>query len=482
MTSRQPESNHCTSLALAGAILLAAIVGAPSAVAQSSMGNGETGIVIYTRELASQTRHGPAAALLQKAQARGRVRVIIGLDVAISDAGDLTAAQEESEGRVLRSAQTAVARRSGMAGYRRYETVPFMSAFVTRAQLQRLLNDPEVVSIKEDLPILRPMLDESVPLIRANRVWTREGFTGAGQVVAVLDTGTQFSHPMIRANRVVAGFCRSTNSATTQSTCPGGVESSNAKLSGRNCTGQPGCFHGTHVASIAMGSSPALRGVARQARLISGQVFSLCPTCSQGTTAFFSDVDAGLERVFQLRNQFRIAAVNMSLGTSALFNVACDTDFASTAAIINRLFNARIATVIATGNAGSNAGISAPACINRAIAVGSTTKGDAVSSFSNHHARVDVMAPGSSILAAVLGGGLGTASGTSMASPHIAGVVALLKDARTNATVNQILASLKRSNVNVTRAGVTKRRVDALLAVNRLQQLLPDRRQTVAAH
>jgi hypothetical protein len=60
-----------------------------------------------------------------------------------------------------------------------------------------------------------------------------------------------------------------------------------------------------------------------------------------------------------------------------------------------------------------------------------------------------------------------------MASPHIAGVVALLKDARQNATVPQILQALKTSNVNVTRNGVTKKRVDALSAVNKLEQLLP---------
>jgi subtilisin family serine protease len=318
------------------------------------------------------------------------------------------------------------------------------------------------------------MLDESVPLIRANRVWTQKGFTGAGQVVAVLDTGAQYSHPMFN-NKVVAGFCRSTTDAGqgTTSACPGGVQSSNALNSGRNCVGQPSCFHGTHVSSIAIGNSAALRGVARAARLISGKIFSLCPSCSQGTTAFFDDINSGLERVFQLRNQFNIASVNMSLGGLGPFSTACDSMFPATAAIINQLFNARIATVIASGNDGFTTGISAPACINRAIAVGSTTKADAVSFFSNHHARVDIMAPGSDILAANLGGGFVTASGTSMASPHIAGVVALLKDARQNATVPQILQALKTSNVNVTRNGVTKKRVDALSAVNKLEQLLP---------
>jgi subtilisin family serine protease len=452
--------------------MLAAIVGTHPAVAQSSMGEGGL-VTIYTRELSAQKSQS-ANALLQKADARGRVRVIIGLDVDMSDASELTAAQQESRTRALESVQTAVSRRTAVTPHRKYEVIPFMSAVVTRAQLERLLNDPQVVSIQEDGPVLRPMLDESVPLIRANRVWTQKGFTGAGQVVAVLDTGAQYSHPMFN-NKVVAGFCRSTTGSGTTSTCPGGVASSNALNSGRNCVGQPGCFHGTHVSSIAIGNTAALRGVARSARLISGKIFSLCPSCPQGTTAFFDDVTSGLERVFQLRNQFRIASVNMSIGTSPpnIFDTACDNLLPATAAIINQLFNARIATVISSGNDGLNSGISAPACINRAIAVGSTTKADAVSSFSNHHALVDVMAPGSDIMAAVLGGGFGVASGTSMASPHIAGVVALLKDARQNATVSQILTALKASNVNVTRNGVTKKRVDAFRAVGKLEQLLP---------
>jgi subtilisin family serine protease len=461
--------------------MLAAIVGTHPAVAQSSMGEGGL-VTIYTREPSAQ-RSQSTNALLQKAEARGRVRVIIGLDVDMGNASELTAAQQESRTRALERVQTAVSRRTAVTPHRKYEIIPFMSAVVTRAQLERLLNDPQVVSIQEDGPVLRPMLDESVPLIRANRVWTQKGFTGAGQVVAVLDTGAQYSHPMFN-NKVVAGFCRSTTqggSTPTTSTCPGGAQSSNALNSGRNCVGQTGCFHGTHVSSIAIGNTAALRGVARSARLISGQIFSLCPSCPQGTTAFFDDVNAGLERVFQLRNQFNIASVNMSLGGGGPFNTACDSLLPATAAIINQLFNARIATAIASGNDGFNTGISAPACINRAIAVGSTTKADAVSSFSNHHARVDVMAPGSDIMAAVLGGGFGVASGTSMASPHIAGVVALLKDARQNATVPQILQALKTSNVNVTRNGVTKKRVDALRAVNKLEQLLPTSAGQVAA-
>jgi subtilisin family serine protease len=436
-----------------------------------SPSSDEVPITIHTRQVSAQSGQ-LAAALLDKAERQGRVRVIVELDVAMAQEDEITSAQAANQVRALQAAQSTVASRALLPASQviRFETIPFMSAYVTRGQLQQLLADGQVVSIQEDLPILRPFLSESVPLIRANRL-ARQGDTGEGQVVAVLDTGADYAHSMLK-NKVVAGLCRSTTSSTTSSTCPGGVAASNATNSGKNCSGASGCSHGTHVSTIAVGNNRVLKGVARGSKLISGQVFSLCPTCSQGTTAFFTDIDLALERVYNLRNQFTIASINMSLGTGSVFNTACDSLLPATAAIINKLFNAKIATVIASGNGFSDSGISAPACIAKAIAVGSTTKSDVVSDFSNHHALVDVMAPGSSINAGVPGGGYAVFSGTSMASPHVAGAVALLKGVRPAANVNQVLNSLKQG-VPVSRAGVTKQRIDMIKARNFLEDLVP---------
>jgi subtilisin family serine protease len=105
-----------------------------------------------------------------------------------------------------------------------------------------------------------------------------------------------------------------------------------------------------------------------------------------------------------------------------------------------------------------------PACISAAIAVGSTTKQDQISPFSNHALQVRHMAPGSDINSAKPGGGYQVLSGTSMATPHVAGAFALLRDVRTNATVEDISAALECTGVPVTRVGVTERRINVAQA------------------
>jgi subtilisin family serine protease len=102
--------------------------------------------------------------------------------------------------------------------------------------------------------------------------------------------------------------------------------------------------------------------------------------------------------------------------------------------------------------------ISFPACISSAISVGSTTKQNAISGFSNSASFLSLLAPGSAIISSVPGGGYGTFSGTSMAAPHVAGAWAVLKSAKPSATVSQVLTALQNSGVPITdgRNGVVK--------------------------
>jgi subtilisin family serine protease len=313
-----------------------------------------------------------------------------------------------------------------------------------------------------------------VPLIKADQAATL-GFPGTGQVVAVLDTGVAKTHPML-AGKVVSEACYSTTlPGRTTSFCPGGASSSVAAGSGVNCRAS-GCEHGTHVASIAAGSSASLKGVARGAKVIAIQVFSRLddpascfPFAAPCTTGFFSDVMRGLERVYALRSRFKIAAANLSLGiTNMPFSAACDSFLPGFTAIIGRLRSAGIATVISSGNDGFNGAVSFPACISTAVSVGSSTKGDQISSFSNHARLVELLAPGSSILAAVPGG-LATLNGTSMAAPHVAGAWAILKQAKPTASVSEVLAALTCTGKPLRRAGIAKPRADVLKALNVLR-------------
>ena len=155
----------------------------------------------------------------------------------------------------------------------------------------------------------------------------------------------------------------------------------------------------------------------------------------------------------------------MSLGGGA-YSSACDSVLPATTAIIKKLRSAKIASVISSGNNGYNGFVGAPGCIAAAVTVGSTTKADGLSGFSNHAKLVDLLAPGESIQAAVPGGGLGFKSGTSMAAPHVAGAFAVLKQGKPTAGVPELQTALNCTGKRIARAGVSKRRIDVLAALN----------------
>ena len=182
--------------------------------------------------------------------------------------------------------------------------------------------------------------------------------------------------------------------------------------------------HGTHVASSAAGST---YGVAKAARLHPVRVLG----CNGSGTN--SGVIAGMDWV--ANNHVKPAVANMSLGGGA----STATDQA-----VQRMHNAGVTVVVAAGNDNSNACNYSPARAAVAITVGSTTSTDARSSFSNYGSCLDIFAPGSSITAAwhSSNSSTNTISGTSMASPHVAGVAALYLAGNPNATPSQVATAL----------------------------------------
>lgn len=414
-------------------------------------------------------------------------RVIVRLDVGFAPEGDLQPSQAVQQRGNARAARDGLLTRMGVgraAGgewtrgngveeVTTFDTVPLVAMRVNGNALNRLLGDSAVASIEEDVAV-PPTLAQSVPLVEAN-VLHSAGFRGAGWAVAVLDTGVDIQHPFV-AGRIVSEACYSTTSGrTSTSLCPGGVSSSTAAGSGDDCANNiTGCGHGTHVAGIAAGrgggsSGVSYNGVAPDAGIIAVQVFSRFGSRSNcgGQPApcvlsYTSDQIRGLERVFALRSTFNIAAVNMSLG-GGQFTANCDTD--SRKLIIDNLRSAGIATVIASGNNGYTTAVGAPSCISTAITVGSTTKTDTVSSFSNSSPLVELLAPGSSITSSYKGG-YAALSGTSMATPHVAGAWALLKQVSPSASVTTVLNALSTTGKPVTdsKNGLTKPRIDVQAA------------------
>ena len=349
-------------------------------------------------------------------------------------------------------AQTAAAVVSGVGGtieqVRAFETLPYFAATVDSAALADLARSPAVSDIVEDVP-RRLALSQSGPLVEAPMAWDA-GFSGAGWNVAVLDTGIDATHAFLSGN-VASEACYSTTDAsgatTSSSLCPGGLSSTTSFGSAQPCDVAE-CDHGTHVAGIAAGSGASFSGIARDAQVIAIQVFSrftgaLCGGASACVLAWDSDVIAGLERVYALRNTFQIAAVNLSLGSSFGYASACDSVSPPMKAAIDQLRDAGIATVVAAGNSGSTTALSFPACLSNVVSVGSTTKTDVVSTFSNASPGLSLLAPGEPITSSVPGGAFAAKMGTSMAAPHVAGAWAVLKQAKPTATVDEVLAAFQ---------------------------------------
>ncbi|MGI8618879.1 MAG: S8 family peptidase [Gemmatimonadaceae bacterium] len=210
-------------------------------------------------------------------------------------------------------------------------------------------------------------------------------YTGSGVRAYIIDTGTDAGHAEFegRASNVYDAF--------------GG--------NGNDCNG-----HGTHVAGTVGGKT---YGVAKKAYIRGVRVLDCAG--SGATSGIISAID------WIRINRINPAVANMSLGGgySSSLNTA-----------VTNLANSGVFVAVAAGNENQNACNVSPASAAAAYTTASSTSSDAKSSFSNYGSCVDAYAPGSSVKSAWIGAGTtetNTISGTSMASPHVAGVSALIK-------------------------------------------------------
>ena len=382
----------------------------------------------------------------------GRARVIVELR---------TQRVHQAEGRIARSRALAQRREIADAqgrllqrllgmGFRvvhRYRTVPYVALEVdaaTLAELESSGSDVERVMVDR---LAKPMLADSVPLVEADYAWST-GLDGNGFAIAILDTGVDTDHEFL-AGTVIDEACFASGDVGSPGSCPNGQEIQFGTGAGEACAYAPNaCRHGTHVAGIAAGSGPGFSGVAPGADLIAIQIFHSTTFCAFGeenpcARAYFSDVTAALEHVYELSGQHSIAAVNMSIGASIGATGPCDADDPELVAIIDNLESVGIATVVSSGNGSRKNALDFPACISTAISVGATTKTDDVAWYSNVSDDLDLFAPGDYITSSVPGDQYAIFGGTSMAAPHVAGAIAILRQATPGATVGDMLAELE---------------------------------------
>jgi subtilisin family serine protease len=283
------------------------------------------------------------------------------------------------------------------------------AASMSEQQAKQLAADPDVAFVQQN-QVLSINVDQpnppswgldrvdqrSLPL-NSNYSYT----TTAGNVHAyIIDTGMDLDHSAY-SGRATSGFDAIDNDGSTA---------------------EDGHGHGTHVAGTVGGTA---YGVAKGVQLVAVRVLN---NQGSGSTA---QVVAGINWVTQ--NAIKPAVANMSLGGGA--DSALDT------AVRNSIASG-VTYAIASGNSSANACSYSPARVAEAITVNSSTNTDARSSFSNFGTCTDIFAPGSNITSSWLNGGTNTISGTSMATPHVAGGAALYLANNPTATPAQVRDAL----------------------------------------
>jgi subtilisin family serine protease len=281
-------------------------------------------------------------------------------------------------------------------------------AAMSESAAKRLAADDAVAYVEQNLTV-------SLSATQTNATWGLDRIDQRNRPLS-----TTYTYPRTASN--VTAYIIDTGIRTSHGDFGGRAVSGYDAVDGGtadDCNG-----HGTHVAGTVGGTT---YGVAKGVRLVAVRVLN----CSgSGTNA---GVIAGVNWVTQ--NAQKPAVANMSLGGGA--STALDN------AVANSI-RSGVTYALAAGNSNANACGSSPARVASAITVGATTSTDARASYSNYGTCLDIFAPGSSITSAWYNSNTATRSisGTSMASPHVAGAAALVLSANPSASPAAVRDSL----------------------------------------
>lgn len=292
----------------------------------------------------------------------------------------------------------------------RYQHFNGVHLELPRPAVENLANRPFVESIEPNYEI-STTLSESATQIQAQEAWKFET-TGHGVDVAILDTGIQATHPELDVAEEV-------------------------DFTGEGTEDLDG--HGTHVAGIVGSQHEENRGIAYESTLYDVKVLT------QDGTGQGSDLLQGME--WAIENNMQVSV--LSLGAEI---EECDgTDTISQA--VDEMSNQGVTVTVAAGNTGpEEQTITIPGCSNEGITVGSVDKSDEIASYSSRGStsdgriKPDIVAPGTGIQSTYNNDGFTTLSGTSMATPHVAGQAALLLQEDQELTPSEIKNLIQQSS------------------------------------
>lgn len=311
------------------------------------------------------------------------------------------------------------------------------------------------------------------------------GNKGAGQTVAVIDTGILASSDYFKdaslVSRIVAQGCWVYRDGSEDFPCLNGSNADTsagaADVGSLSPAWQYEYAHGSHVAGIAAGrrhsSDPVgvTDGMAPEANIIALRVFG-----SGG--AWDSDILSALSWVISHADTYSIASVNLSLGSYP--SQSCDAYYLY-GQYFGDLLTAGVAPVVAAGNDGVRNAIGAPACAPNAISIAATTPTDGIAWFSNLASSIDLGAPGTSILSLAPGsnsvngseGSFEAWNGTSMATPVAAGAFALAKASGYQLSPSTWLTHLRNTGTSISSDGVITKRINIDSAIEAAANALP---------
>ncbi|QWB26589.1 MULTISPECIES: S8 family peptidase [Streptomyces] len=284
------------------------------------------------------------------------------------------------------------------------------SAALSATEAKRLAADPAVAAVEQNQRVQADATQTSAPwgLDRIDQTslplsgtYTYPDSAGSGVTVYVIDTGVRVTHQQI-SGRAAHGY--------------DAVDGDNDASDGNG--------HGTHVATTIAGTT---YGVAKKAKIVGVRVLN---NSGSGTTA---GVIAGIDWVTQNHSGPSVANMSLGGGASASLDTAVRNSIAS-----------GVTYAVAAGNSSTTASSSSPARVTEAITVGATANTDAKASYSNYGSVLDIFAPGSSITAGwhTSDTATNTISGTSMATPHVAGAAAVYLAGHTSSTPAQVASAL----------------------------------------
>ncbi|MDZ4278190.1 MAG: S8 family serine peptidase, partial [Dehalococcoidia bacterium] len=348
---------------------------------------------------------------------------------------DVAALRSQSE--ALKAAVLAAVPAQDFELTYRYQALPLLAGRAGEAGVEALAQHPDVVEVAIDGQG-SAALGESVPLIFANEAHDG-GLTGEGVIVAVLDSGVDTDHPDLQGD-IAYEACFLPGSG-----CPAGAHPA-----------EDDNGHGTNVAGIITSAGTvAPVGVAPDAQIAAYKILNASGFGS------FSDWVAALDDI--AANHPEVDFVNMSLQSP----FACPSSALETA--IATLRQNGVLTFIAAGNHGIKQSFNIPACIDDGISVGASydaslgsisgwkvnctdavTSADMITCWSDSDESLDLLAPGANVTSAGRFGVTSTFRGTSQASPHAAGVAALLLEAFPALDAGQIEARLEATGALLT--------------------------------